>query len=175
MLVSKPRWRCGTTSTSKIEVHPRKRWGDSFRAHLAQDKKPVRVIRRHRDHSRSIWSDSTLSYDCHLTDDERTAAQTQFAMSSLSTPRKDDRPRQQSAEAFVARSLIGISELDSRIQDQISEYGSIKDFKVMLWQQPPDATGSNWDARIYRIHGDDANNSSWWELVPRMRECFNLM
>ena len=83
-------------------------------------------------------------------------------------------PRQQS-EPLVTRALIGISELDSRIQDRITEYGSIKNFKVMLWRQDPDATGSNWDARIYRINGDGADDSSWWTLIPQMREGFNLL
>ncbi len=87
---------------------------------------------------------------------------------------KADSARQQT-EPLVPRLLIGISELDSRIQDRITEYGSIKNFKVMLWRQDPDVTGSNWDARIYRISGDGAEDSSWWELVPQMREAFNLI
>ena len=94
--------------------------------------------------------------------------------SRANSPTKADSPRQQS-EPLVPRSLIGMSELDSRIQDRITEYGSIKNFKVMLWRQDPDATGSNWDARIYRIHGDGADDSSWWERVPQMREGFNLI
>ena len=95
-------------------------------------------------------------------------------VSRANSPTKGDLPRPQS-ESLVPRSLIGISELDSRIQDRIAEYGNIKNFKLMLWRQDTDATGSNWDARIYRINGDGANDSSWWELVPQMRKGFNLI
>ena len=95
-------------------------------------------------------------------------------VSRANSPIKTDSPRQQS-EPLVSRLLIGISELDSRIQDRITEYGSIKNFKVMLWRQDPDASGSNWDARIYRINGDGADDSSWWDLVPQMRKGFNLL
>jgi hypothetical protein len=86
---------------------------------------------------------------------------------------KDDPPRQQS-EAPVARSLIGISELDSRIQEQIADYESIKHFHVVLWRDHPDATGYNWNARIERIQGN-ASDCSWWNVVPQMRERFNLV
>jgi hypothetical protein len=101
-------------------------------------------------------------------------AQTNTAMSSLSSPNKHEAPSREPSTPVATRSLIGISELDSRIQDQIADYGSIKDFKVMLWRQPPDDTGSNWDARIYRIRGDGAADSRWWVLVPQLRERFNL-
>jgi hypothetical protein len=103
-----------------------------------------------------------------------TTAQTDFAMVSRANSTKAILPRQQS-ESRITRALIGISELDSRIQDRIAEYGSIKHFKVMLWRQDPDASGSNWDARIYRIDGDGADDSSWWTLIPQMREGFNLI
>ncbi len=86
----------------------------------------------------------------------------------------DDRPGQQS-EAPVTRSLIGISELDSRIQEQIAEYGSIKSFQIVLWRDAPDATGCNWNARIDRLRGDSSSDASWWSVVPQMRERFNLM
>ena len=95
-------------------------------------------------------------------------------MNPLPSPRKHDAPSVEPSTPVATRSLIGISELDSRIQDQIADYGSTKDFKVMLWRQPPDGTGSNWDARIYRIRGDSATDSRWWVLVPQLRERFNL-
>ena len=95
-------------------------------------------------------------------------------MNSLPSPNTREAPSTEPSTAVATRSLIGISELDSRIQDQIADYGSIKDFKVMLWRQPPDDTGSNWDARIYRVRGDSAADSRWWVLVPQLRERFNL-
>ena len=82
-------------------------------------------------------------------------------------------PRQQSSETFVARSLIDIGALDVRVQEQVAKYGSIKDFHVVLWRQDPDATGCNWNARIERI-GGSLSDSSWWDVVPQMRERFNL-
>src|SRR4030081_3155556 len=101
-------------------------------------------------------------------------AHTDAAMNPFPSPSKHDAPSLAPSTPVATRSLIGISELDSRIQDQIADYGSTKDFKVMLWRQPPDGTGSNWDARIYRIRGDSATDSRWWVLVPQLRERFNL-
>jgi hypothetical protein len=40
------------------------------------------------------------------------------------SPTKDDSPRQQS-EALVDRSLIDITALDLRIQEQVAKYGSL--------------------------------------------------
>jgi hypothetical protein len=86
----------------------------------------------------------------------------------------DDLPRQQSSEAFVPRLQIDMTALDLRIQERIAKYGSIKDFHVLLWRDEPDATGCNWNARIDRVR-DGSSDSSWWSVVPQMRECFNLM
>jgi hypothetical protein len=73
----------------------------------------------------------------------------------------------------MARSLIDITALDSRIQEQIAEYGSCKDFHLVLWRQKEDAAGCNWNAHIERMRGNPSD-SSWWDVVPQMRECFNL-
>jgi hypothetical protein len=75
----------------------------------------------------------------------------------------------------MARSLVDISELDSRVQEEVAKYGSIKDFHVVLWRQEPDASGSNWNARIERIKGTSLKTFSWWDVVPQMRERFNLI
>ena len=48
-----------------------------------------------------------------------------------------------------------------------------KDFHILLWRQDPDATGCNWNAHIERIRGS-FTDSSWWDVVPQMRERFNL-
>jgi hypothetical protein len=101
-------------------------------------------------------------------------AHTDAAMNPRPSPSQHDAPSLAPSTPVATRLLIGISELDSRIQDQIAEYGSVKDFKVMLWRQAPDPTGSNWDARIYRVRGDSATDSRWWVLVPQLRERFNL-
>jgi hypothetical protein len=39
-----------------------------------------------------------------------------------------------------------------------------------LWRQKADAAGCNRNAHIERNPSD----SSWWDVVPQMRECFNL-
>jgi hypothetical protein len=77
----------------------------------------------------------------------------------------------------VARSLIDIAALDLRIQEEISKYGTLKEFHVVLWRQEPDATGCNWNARIEHIgrtRGADSRSLAWWDVVPQMRERFNL-
>jgi hypothetical protein len=74
---------------------------------------------------------------------------------------------------FVARSLIDIVTLDLRIEEEISKYGTLKDFHIVLWRQDPDTTGCNWNAHIKRVRGS-LTDSSWWEVVPQMRERFNL-
>jgi hypothetical protein len=73
----------------------------------------------------------------------------------------------------VARSLIDIVTLDLRIEEEISKYGTLTDFHVVLWRQDPDTTGCNWNAHIERIRGS-LTDSSWWDVVPQMREHFNL-
>jgi hypothetical protein len=75
----------------------------------------------------------------------------------------------------VARSLLEISELDSRVQEEIAKYGSVKDFHIALWRQEPDRTESNWNARIQRINGSPLDTFTWWDVVPEMRERFNLV
>ena len=74
---------------------------------------------------------------------------------------------------FVARSLIDIVTLDLRIEEEISKYGTLKDFHIVLWRQDPDTTGCNWNAHIERIRGS-LTDSTWWIVVPQMRERFNL-
>lgn len=59
-------------------------------------------------------------------------------------------------------------------EEQLARHSSLQDFKVVLWRQEPDATGSNWNARIERIRGDGSSDTSWWDVVPQMRERFNL-
>lgn len=86
----------------------------------------------------------------------------------------DDLPRQQSSETLVARSLIDITTLDLHLQEQVANYGSIEDFHIMLWRQEPDGAGCNWNAHIRCIRGSGLGDSSWWDVVPKMRERFNL-
>jgi hypothetical protein len=77
----------------------------------------------------------------------------------------------------VKRSLLDISALDSRVQEEIAKYGTIKEFQVVLWRQEPDTTGCNWNARIEYIgrkRAADSRDLTWWDVVPQMRERFNL-
>jgi len=67
--------------------------------------------------------------------------------------------------------------LDSRVQEEIAKYGTIKEFQVVLWRQEPDTTGCNWNARIEYIgrkRAADSRDLTWWDVVPQMRERFNL-
>ena len=73
----------------------------------------------------------------------------------------------------MARTPIDIVALDSRLEEELTKYGSPQDFHVALWRQEPDATGCNWNARIERI-GAGFGGPCWWGVVPYMRECFNL-
>jgi hypothetical protein len=78
----------------------------------------------------------------------------------------------------VARSLIDMTALDSRIQEQVAKYGSTRDFHMVLWRQDPDGAGCNWNARIERTLGTRGGGSSdvtWWDVIPQMRERFNLI
>jgi hypothetical protein len=74
----------------------------------------------------------------------------------------------------MARSLVDVGELDALVQDEIAKYGNVKSFHVALWRQAPDETGSNWNARIERINGSALSTFTWWDVVPAMRERFNL-
>jgi hypothetical protein len=74
----------------------------------------------------------------------------------------------------MERSLIDIGALDVRVQQQVAEHGSVKDFQVALWRQEPDASGCNWNAHIERLRGSEATDPSWWEVIPQLRERFNL-
>jgi hypothetical protein len=71
--------------------------------------------------------------------------------------------------------LIGISELDSRLQDEISQYGSIKAFRITMWREDADGTGCNWNARVDLITGAESTDSAWWDAVPQLRQRFNLL
>ena len=77
----------------------------------------------------------------------------------------------------MERSLLDISTLDSQVQEEIAKYGTIKEFQVVLWRQEPDTTGCNWNARIEYIgrkRAADSRDLTWWDVVPQMRERFNL-
>jgi hypothetical protein len=74
----------------------------------------------------------------------------------------------------MARSLVDVGELDALVQDEIAKYGNVKSFHVSLWRQAPDETGSNWNARIERVNGCALSTFTWWDVVPAMRELFNL-
>lgn len=73
----------------------------------------------------------------------------------------------------MARSMIDVVALDAQLEEQLAKNSSLKDFKVVLWRQEPDQTGCNWNARIERIQGN-ASDCRWWDVVPQMRERFNL-
>jgi hypothetical protein len=74
----------------------------------------------------------------------------------------------------VERSLIDIVALDLQLEKMLARHSSLKDFKVVLWRQEPDATGCNWNARIERVRDEGSSDTSWWDVVPQMRERFNL-
>ena len=82
--------------------------------------------------------------------------------------------RQRSLETPIARTLIDIGSLDLRVQERVAWHGNFKDFQLALWRQAPDSTGCNWNAHIERIRGGSANDSSWREVVPELRERYNL-
>jgi hypothetical protein len=73
----------------------------------------------------------------------------------------------------VARSMLDMVALDLRLEEELAKHGDLKDFKVVLWRQEPDAAGCNWNARIERLRGD-STDSSWWDVIPQAREKFNL-
>ena len=74
----------------------------------------------------------------------------------------------------MARSLIDIGALDLQLEEQLAKHASLKDFKLVVWRQEPDATGCNWNARIERMRGGGSSDTNWWGVVPQMRERFNL-
>jgi hypothetical protein len=77
----------------------------------------------------------------------------------------------------VARTLLDIGALDLLVQEAVAKYGNMKDFHIVLWRQELDDTGSNWNARIARVGRDRAEHSNaltWWDIVPQLRERFNL-
>lgn len=79
-----------------------------------------------------------------------------------------------SATAPAARSPIDMSALDETLQEEIAKFGSPKEFHLALWRQEPDATGSNWNARIERIKGETERRPKWWNVVPKLRRRYNL-
>ena len=82
---------------------------------------------------------------------------------------------QEPSEISGARALVGISELDSRLEVELAEHGRIKEFNIVLWRHAPDRTGCNWTALVERIRGTQKNTDvSWWAIVPSLRERFNL-
>lgn len=44
-----------------------------------------------------------------------------------------------------------------------------------MWRDEPAATGGNWKARLERIKGTGSSDLSWSDVVPQMRNRFNLL
>jgi hypothetical protein len=95
-------------------------------------------------------------------------------MSSLPISSNDDFSRIVALATFPGRSLLDIGTLDVRIQERLAQFGSIKEFQVVLWRDTPDATGCNWNARIKRLRGSAPTDLRWRDVVMQMRESFNL-
>ena len=74
----------------------------------------------------------------------------------------------------MARSLIDETALNSRLQEQVANYGSVKDFHIMLWRQERAAGECNWNAHIRCIRGRGLSDSRWWDVVPKLRKRFDL-
>ena len=74
----------------------------------------------------------------------------------------------------MGRALIDIAALDVRVQEQVAQHGNFKDFQLTLWRQDPDASGCNWDAHIERIRGECANELRLHDVVPKLRQRYNL-
>jgi hypothetical protein len=86
----------------------------------------------------------------------------------------DELRRRESRQLSAVRSLISMSELDSKIQAAIAECGNVKHFLVVVWRDEPDATDCNWNARIERIQGN-TRDCDWCDVIPQMRERYNLI
>jgi hypothetical protein len=81
-------------------------------------------------------------------------------------------------DAVFARTLLDIGALDARMQEAVASHGSPKDYRVALWRQEPDETGCNWDARLARLArnpGEHSRDLTCWDVVPQLRERFNLI
>jgi hypothetical protein len=75
----------------------------------------------------------------------------------------------------MARVAIDMVTLDRRLEEELAKHASLKDFKIVLWREDPDATGCNWNARIECVRGRRLSDCSWWDVVPQMRERFKLI
>lgn len=76
---------------------------------------------------------------------------------------------------LVARSLLNINTLDEQIQQEICKYGKLKDFRLVVCRQEPDATGCNWIGHIERVRGSRSSSDlRWWDVLPRLRQRYNL-
>jgi hypothetical protein len=78
------------------------------------------------------------------------------------------------AGEHVERLVLDLVALDQRLEDELVKYGPLKEFKVVLWRQEPDATGCNWMGRIERLDGSTSLDVSWSEVLPQLRERYNL-
>ena len=74
----------------------------------------------------------------------------------------------------MARSTLDILTLDERIEEEISKHGTLKDFHIVVWRHEPDETGCNWSGRIERVRGSRSLDVSWWDVLPKLREHYNL-
>jgi hypothetical protein len=69
---------------------------------------------------------------------------------------------------------LDLDRLDERIEEEISKYGTLKDFRIVVWLQEPDEKGCNWNGRIERVRGSTSQDVSWWDVLPQLRERYNL-
>ena len=75
----------------------------------------------------------------------------------------------------MARVILDMGALDSQLQSELAMFGDVRQFHIAIWREPPDASGSNWNACVVPIgRNSRASGDAWETMVRRMRERFNL-
>jgi len=72
------------------------------------------------------------------------------------------------------RATIDIGRLDAIVQEELAAYCSINGFSFALWRDKTEPGGCNWNARLQPLQKCAAVDNAWWDVIPRLRERYNL-
>ena len=76
--------------------------------------------------------------------------------------------------ARIDRDSVDIGKLDALVQEALANYCSVNGFSLTVWRDKGDPSGCNWNGRLEPLPKCAAVDTGWWDVIPRLRERYNL-